>query len=175
MDKVFFQSEDILIRTMKNSDIPAICKAENDESDSSFRYFNKQLQHQQDKRCIALLALYQKQVAGYVYLYYQCNWGGLGNQGYPGIVDLAVIESFRRKGIGNKLMEIAEEVAADYNDLVYLDVGVNSDFGSAQRLYAALGYIPDGKGVYYDKKVCEVDALCKNSDILTLCLIKKLR
>lgn len=181
MDKIFFQSKEILIRTMKNSDIPEICKAEDDESNSSIKYFNRQLQHQQDGKCIALLALYKGQVAGYVYFYYKCKWGGLANQGYPSIVDLSVIESFRRKGIGDMLMETAENIAASYSDLIYLDVGLNSDYGSAQRLYAKRGYIPDGKGIYYDEKsdgrsvICQIDALYKNDDALTLCLIKKLR
>ncbi len=73
------------------------------------------------------------------------------------------------------LMDAAEQIAAEYSGLVYLDVGLNSEFGSAQRLYAKRGYIPDGKGCYYEEKVCGTNAVCRNSDELTLCLVKKLR
>ena len=124
--------------------------------------------------CAGLVALYEGEIAGYVYLYYQCKWGGLGGLGYPGVVDLSVIEKFRRRGIGNLLMDVVEQIASECSDLVYLDVGLNSEFGSAQRLYAKRGYIPDGKGCYYEEKVCGTDVWCRNSDDLTLCLVKKL-
>lgn len=125
--------------------------------------------------CAGLVAVCQREIAGFVYIYYRCKWGGLGKQGYPGVVDLSVMEKFRRRGIGNLLMDVAESIASKYSDLIYLDVGLNSEFGSAQRLYAKRGYIPDGKGCYYEEKVCGTDAPCKNSDELTLCLVKELR
>ena len=90
-------------------------------------------------------------------------------------MDLSVREKFRRKGIGNLLMDVAERIASEYSDLIYLDVGLNSEFGSAQRLYVKRGYIPDGKGCYYEEKVCGTDAGCRNSDELTLCMVKELR
>lgn len=55
-----------------------------------------------------------------------------------------------------------------------MDVCLNSGYGPAQRLYIKRGYVPDGKGVYYEEKVCETDAVCKNDDELTLCLVKEL-
>lgn len=70
--------------------------------------------------------------------------------------------------------ESAENIARKYNRKVYLDVCLNSDYGPAQRFYVKRGYVPDGKGVYYEEKVCETDAVCKNDDELTLCLVKKL-
>ena len=51
---------------------------------------------------------------------------------------------------------------------------LNSDYGPAQRFYIKRGYIPDGKGVYYEEKICETDAVCRNNDELTLCLVKEL-
>lgn len=57
---------------------------------------------------------------------------------------------------------------------IYLDVCLNSDYGPAQRFYIKRGYIPDGKGVYYEEKTCETDAVCRNNDELTLCLVKEL-
>ena len=172
---IYWQGEDILIRDMEESDVSGICRADGDESEDNIRYFDKQFGHIREKACAGLIAVCQGEIAGYVYLYYQCKWGGMGNQGYSGVVDLYVWDKFRRRGIGHMLMDAAEQIAAEYSSLVYLDVGLNSEFGSAQRLYAKRGYIPDGKGCYYVEKVCGTNAVCRNSDELTLCLVKKLR
>lgn len=72
------------------------------------------------------------------------------------------------------LLDLAESISKQHSDKLYLDICLNSDYGPAQRLYAKRGYIPDGKGVYYEKKICETDAVCKNNDELTLCLVKEL-
>lgn len=169
-----YRSESLLIRAMLAEDVPLLCKADQDESQSNVDYLNRQLENQQSGNCIALVAFYDEEPAGFVFLYYRCKWGGLGNQGIPGIVDLRVFEAYRRKGIGNKLMDVAESEAGRYCDRVYLDVCLNSDYGAAQVLYAKRGYIPDGKGVYYKEEPCLVNADCRNDDELTLCLIKKL-
>ena len=71
-------------------------------------------------------------------------------------------------------MDTAEIIAKNYSNKVYLDVCLNSEYGPAQRLYVKRGYVPDGKGVYYEEKVCETNAICKNDDELTLCLVKEL-
>lgn len=95
--------------------------------------------------------------------------------GYPEIVDLGVLEKFRRLGIGTALMDVAEQIASQYADTVYLDVGLHSGYGSAQRMYVKRGYIPDGSGVWYRDKVCPCYTDCVNDDDLVLCLSKKLR
>lgn len=172
---IYLQKDGILIRDMEEPDGLDICRAEGDISEGNIGYYNKQFGHIREKMCAGLVAVCRSEIAGYVYLYYRCKWGGLGNQGYPGVVDLSVMEKFRRRGIGNLLMDVAESIASKHSDLIYLDVGLNSEFGSAQRLYVKRGYIPDGKGCYYEEKVCGTDAPCRNSDELTLCLVKELR
>ena len=71
-------------------------------------------------------------------------------------------------------MNVAENIAKIHSDKIYLDVCLNSEYGPAQRFYIKRGYIPDGNGVYYEEKICETNAVCKNDDELTLCLIKQL-
>ena len=130
---IYFHTEWLLIRDMEETDIAELSgKAENPED--AARYFRKQAGHIQSGMCTGLIAFCQGQMAGYVYLYYRCKWGGLGNQGYPGIVDLYVPEEFRRKGIGDRLMDTAEQIAADYSDKVYLDVGLNSTRSEERRV-----------------------------------------
>lgn len=89
-------------------------------------------------------------------------------------MDLMVFPEYRNKGIASKLMDVAEKEATRFNNKIYLEVCLNIEYGPAQRMYAKQGYIPDGKGVYYESKICPTDAECKNDDELTLCLTKEL-
>ena len=86
-----------------------------------------------------------------------------------------MLEKFRGRGIGSALMDTAEEIAAKFSDTVYLGVGLHAGYGSAQRMYAKRGYIPDGTGVWYGGKVCPPYSPCENDDDLVLYLSKKLR
>ena len=171
---ILYHSSNIEIRKMTYDDIPLICKADNDESEGNITYLKNQLANQDKQECSALIALYNGKAAGYVFLYYKCRWGGLANCDIPSVVDLIVFEKYRRNKIATVLMDAAEDIAKKYCNKIYLDVCLNAEHGPAQRLYTKRGYIPDGKGVYYDGKVCETDADCKNNDELTLCLIKNL-
>lgn len=174
MEYLLKNGENVVIREMSYDDIPFICKADNDESEKNVAYLKNQLKNQDNHECSALIALYQGKAAGYVFLYYKCRWGGLANCNIPGVVDLIVFEEYRKKGIATNLMNVAEDIAKRHSDKVYLDVCLYSEYGPAQRLYIKRGYLPDGKGVYYEEKVLETDAICKNNDELTLCLIKEL-
>ena len=164
----------VQIRKMTYDDIPLICKADNDESESNIEYLKNNLDNQDNKKCSALLALYNNQIAGYVFLYYECKWGGLKNQGLPSVVDLIVFEAYRRKGIATALMDFAEREARSFNSKIYLDVCLNSEYGPAQCFYIRRGYVPDGAGVYYEQEVLSINSPCFNDDELTLCLVKKL-
>lgn len=46
-----------------------------------------------------------------------------------------MLVKYRKKGIGSKLMDIAEQIAFTYSDVVYLGVGLHSGYGSAQTLF----------------------------------------
>lgn len=166
--------DNIQIRIMTYDDIPFICEADHDESAGFVEYLRNNLDNQENKKCSALLALYGGEVAGYVFLYYECKWGGLKNQGLPSVVDLIVFEAYRRKGIATALMNFAEREARSINSKIYLDVCLNSEYGPAQCFYIRRGYVPDGAGVYYEQEVLSINSPCFNDDELTLCLVKKL-
>lgn len=148
-----FDTKSIEIRAMNDNDIPAICTADNDNSEDNVSYLKRHLECQRRQECSALIATYQGKPAGFVFLYYKCKWGGLANCNIPGIVDLKVFEEFRQKKIATALMDKVEEIAVKHSNKVYLDVCMNSEYGPAQRLYVKRGYVPDGKGVYYEEKV----------------------
>lgn len=100
-------------------------------------------------RCIALAAEYDGKPAGYVNLYFKVSDGPFADKGLPVIVDFNVLEKYRRRGIGGKLMDAVEALAAESSDEVCLAVGLYDGYGAAQRIYAKRGYIPDGSGIWY--------------------------
>lgn len=173
--KALYISENLIIREMNELDIVPVCRAEQNETQEAINYMRHQMRNQQDGKSNALLAIFQGNIAGYVFVYRQCPWGGLGGKGIPGIVDLQVFQSYRRRGIASKLLDVAEEIAAQYDSMVYLDVCLSHKYGVAQRMYMKRGYLPDGNGVYYAEKICPEDAPCINNHDLTLCLVKQLK
>lgn len=72
-------------------------------------------------------------------------------------------------------MNVAEKIASEYSNIVYLAVGLHSGYGNAQRMYVKRGYIPDESGVWYKNRVCPPYSDCKNDDDLVLYFSKKLR
>ncbi len=174
---IYYEDNAVLIRDLEENDIGAIVAEEIAQgwSGVSADKFEMRLKHRDELGAVVLMAEYFGQPAGYVNVYPNSEWGAFGGSGYCEIVDFAVLEKFRRKGIGSKLMDVAEEIAAEYSDTVYLGVGLHSGYGSAQRMYFRRGYIPDGKGVWYKDKICEPYAECVNDDELNLYLSKKLK
>ena len=173
---VYYTDDQILIRDMQQSDAQIITDEEIAQGwEADIGKYETRLQHQSEGKAISLVAEYNGNIAGYINVYPDSEWGAFANQGYPEIVDFGVLEKYRRNGIGNKLMDIAEQIASKYADIVYLGVGMHSGYGSAQRMYAKRGYVPDGSGVWYGDKVCKQYANCCNDDDLVLYLSKKLK
>lgn len=172
---IYFSNGQITIRNMENGDAQAITDAEIEQGwDASIEKYQKRLEDQRLGKAISLVAEYAGKPVGYINVYPHPAGGAFGGKGYPEIVDFGVLEKYRNKGIGKALMDIAEEIAATYADVVYLGVGLHSGYGSAQRMYVKRGYIPDGSGVWYQDKICRPYADCKNDDDLVLYLSKKL-
>ena len=172
----YYESEDLLIRPMQPGDAEKIVEAELRQGwHSKLSGYLKRLEDQRAGLSHALIAVYRGEVAGYVNVYLNSLWGAFGGKGLPEIVDFGVMEAYRKRGIGSKLMDTAEQIAARYADTVYLGVGLHSGYGSAQRMYARRGYIPDGSGVWYGDTVCEPYSTCTNDDELVLYLSKKLK
>lgn len=172
---VYYKNDDILIRDMRPDDAQTITDEEilqgwNQTTDK----YEMRLKHQAAGRSYALAAEYKGSVAGYINVYLNADGGPFADQGIPEIVDFGVLEKYRKKGIGSKLMDIAESIAAEYADTVCLAVGLHSGYGEAQRMYVRRGYIPDGTGVWYGAEVCPPYENCVNDDDLVLFLSKKL-
>ena len=173
---VYYTDNKILIRDMRQSDAQIITDEETAQGWSAdVGKYESRLQHQSEGKAISLVAEYHGNDAGYINIYPDSEWGAFAGRGYPELVDFGVLEKYRRNGIGSKLMDIAEQIALEYADIVYLGVGMHAGYGSAQRMYVKRGYIPDGSGVWYGDEVCEQNADCRNDDDLVLYLSKKLK
>ena len=134
------------------------------------------LKDRDDGKCIALTAVYAGYPAGYVYVYLRAEDGPFRETGWPIIVDFNVLKKYQRRGIGNRLMDAAEQVAGRYADTVCLGVGLCDSYGTAQRMYVKRGYIPDGSGVWYQGRQCvQYETVCTVDDDLVLFFSKKLR
>lgn len=101
---------------------------------------------------VCLLAERGSEFVGYCTLVWSSAYPPFRDQGIPEISDLNVLPPFRRAGIGSALLQALEDVARGRGATVGLGVGLYADYGSAQRLYAARGYRPDGRGVMYDNR-----------------------
>ena len=173
---IYYNDGEILVRNMTPPDAYTISEAEMEQgwNASPAKYEARLRDHAQGK-VIALTAEYRGRVAGYISLYLKARSGPYAGKGIPEIVDFGVLEKYRKRGIGTRLMDIAEEIAADFGDAVCLGVGLHSGYGSAQRMYIKRGYVPDGSGVWYDDRICEPYAECINDDDLVLYMAKRFK
>lgn len=166
--------EDILIRNMRETDIEAICREEAAQGwHPEPEKYRMRLADMAAGKSIAWVAEYRGEIAGYNNLYFTPKGGAYAGSGIPEIVDLGVFERFRNHGIGNVLMETAEERAKKAFSAVGIGVGLHSGYGSAQRMYVKRGYIPDGSGVWFRDKVCPQYSPCINDDDLVLYMKKE--
>ncbi|EGR94158.1 MULTISPECIES: GNAT family N-acetyltransferase [Streptococcus] len=132
------------------------------------RYFLEQKSKERE----VLVAEIDGVVAGYITILPSAKHGPFAEV-YPELSDFNVFEPFRNQGIGNLLMEEAENQVKLISDKVTLGVGLHSGYGPAQRLYIKRGYIPDGSGVWYRNQPLEMNATIQNNDDLVLYLSKK--
>lgn len=173
---IYDKQNRLLIRTILPTDPKIICAGE--IAQGWHQTEDKYLQRLADNasgKSISLIAEYEGHAAGYINVYPDADNGPFKGSGYPEIVDFGVLEKYRCRGIGSRLMDIAEEIAAGYADTVYLAVGLHSGYGSAQRMYVKRGYIPDGSGAWYGNSQAAPYKTYCNDDDLMLYLSKPVR
>lgn len=104
---------------------------------------------QENNERLVIVAETNGNVTGYVTLLPYTNVGPFAHKNIPEIVDFNVLIKYQRRGIGSRIMDVAETLAKSKSDYVSLSVGLHYGYGSAQRMYIKRGYIPDGSGVWY--------------------------
>lgn len=174
---IYYQDNDLVIRNMEEADAQVFYDEYAAQGwHPEVEYYLMRIRDAAEGKCVALTAEYQGRPAGSLYLYLNAQEGPFKGNGSPEIVDFNVLKKFQRKGIGNHLMDVAEQIAAQHADTVCLGVGLSREYGTAQRMYVKRGYIPDGSGVWYQNKQCvQYETVCTVDDDLVLFLSKKLR
>lgn len=142
--------DQIKIRAFEEKDIPFLvnefARYHCNKPRSTFDLY---WQEQNTNQRFMWVALHKGQFAGYVTLKWISDYQSFKDQHIPEIMDLNVLSPYRNKGIGTRLLEVAEQLAATQSQVVGLGVGLYNDYGNAQKLYIKKGYIPDGYGVTY--------------------------
>ena len=152
---IYYQDDEITVRTRVAEDAQVISDEQVRQGwHSTPEPFLQELRDHEEGKAIALTAEYRGEVAGHVTVYRAEKEGPFVAAGYPEIVNFGVLQKYQRRGIGSKLMDVAEQVAAEFSDTVCLGVGLHNGYGSAQRMYVKRGYVPDGSGVWYGGKPC---------------------
>lgn len=173
---IYYNINDIVIRDMIETDPEVITKEEHLQGwiHQKIEKYTQRLQDVADNKCVALVAEYKGNVAGYFNVYFNTMCGLLGGKGFPELIDLGVFKKYRNHGIGTVLLQVAEQVAKKYADTVVIGMGLHRDYGSAQRMYVKNGYIPDGSGIWWQGKPLEPYADLKNDDEVAIYFSKKL-
>ena len=173
---IYYQDDALIIRDMEAADAQIL----NDEYTAqgwhpNIDYYHMRMREHAEGKCVALTAVYQGHPAGAVYVYFSAQEGPFKGKDWPEIVDFGVLQKYQRKGIGNRMMDTAEQIASQHADTVCLGVGLCREYGTAQRMYVKRGYIPDGSGVWYQNKQCvQYETVCTIDDDLVLFLSKRL-
>ncbi len=139
---------------------------------SQFRHYWQEVV--EDKR-VVLVAEYGGLFAGYLTILWISDYPLFNERGIPEIVDFNVLIKFQRLKIGTGLMDEAERRIAQKSPLAGLGVCLHLDYGAAQVLYTRRGYVPDGRGVYYQNHYPKFGEHVIINDDLYLYLVKRLR
>jgi GNAT superfamily N-acetyltransferase len=139
---------DPVIRTLEAGDVQPIAAAFAAAGwNKPASQYERYLAEQQRGERVVLVAFLHGAFAGYLTIAWQSGYAPFREAGIPEIVDFNVLPRLRRRGIGSRLMEEAEQRIAERSGAVGIGVGMDPDYGAAQRLYVKLGYIPDGRGL----------------------------
>jgi GNAT superfamily N-acetyltransferase len=173
MTVYYLEDKDLTIRSMEQVDAKAFHMAFSLQGwHKPIELFSNYYSQQENDEKKVIVAEVGGNVAGYVTLLPEATTGPFALQNIPEIVDFNVLEKYQRRGIGSKILDVAEQLARQHCCCVSLGVGLHHGYGSAQRMYIKRGYIPDGSGVWYQNKQLEQYALCVNDDDLILYMKK---
>ncbi|PJF39110.1 MAG: N-acetyltransferase [Phototrophicales bacterium] len=138
-------------------------------------YFSQCLAEQAQGRREVYIASLAGGDVGYAMLNWFPGYAPFRRLGIPEIQDINTIPAARRQGVATALIRYCEDLARERGCTeMGIGVGLHAGFGNAQRLYARLGYVPDGAGAVYDRGPVRAGELRPIDDNLCLMLLKLL-
>ncbi|HET7036937.1 MAG TPA: GNAT family N-acetyltransferase [Thermomicrobiaceae bacterium] len=137
--------------------------------------YRRYLREQQRGERAVLVARLDGRFAGYLTVVWRSGYPPFRAAGIPEIVDFNVLPHLRRRGIGSRLLAAAEELIAARSPLAGIGVGMDPDYGAAQRLYVTRGYVPDGRGLAWRGEPVAHGQAVTVDDSLALYFTKALR
>lgn len=160
---------------LREKDIPAIVAAFSDLGwNKPYSVYQKYFEEQLKKERCVWVAWQNNIFLGYVTLKWHSDYKPFYSKDIPEINDLNVLPKYRGHGIGSKLLDLAEIEARKKGQHVGLGVGLDPDYGNAQKLYVKRGYIPDGLGITYRNETVKWGDTVQVDDDLNLWFIKPL-
>lgn len=137
--------------------------------------YEKYLSEQEKNLRTIFVARLNGNFAGYTTLVWNSEYQPFADKNIPEIKDLNVLPVYRKQGVGRKLMDACETLARQNAcKELGLGVGLVADYGSAQRLYSRLGYLPDGAGLHYGARAVSYNQQVTADDDLVLYLSKSI-
>ncbi len=139
-------------------------------------YFELNLNEQDNGFREIFIAMYEGRNAGYCILNWEPKYGFFKAQGIPETQDLNILPQFRRRGLATAIIRHCEGLAQGRGlETMGISVGLHGAFGPAQILYTKLGYIPDGQGITYDRRIVGSGEFRAMDDNLCLMMVKTLK
>jgi GNAT superfamily N-acetyltransferase len=164
------------VRELQIEDVPLIVVTDGGAAwNGGFEKWNQRLVEHKDGRRIVLLAVREGGIIGYGSLLWLSAYDPFREEKIPEIQDLVVARNHRQQGIATRLIGELERLALKRgHKQVGLGVGLYADYGLAQRLYAHLGYEPDGLGITVQNVQAGAGLTFRLDDDLLLWLVKSL-
>ncbi|HEX8267567.1 MAG TPA: GNAT family N-acetyltransferase [Pyrinomonadaceae bacterium] len=166
----------IVIRELQEKDILPVAEAFDSIGwNKPVSQYQRYLAEQTEGARKILLAFENNNFVGYLTILWESDYPPFKAENIPEINDFNVLPKARRKGVGTKLMDEAEQIVSESSEIVGIGVGLEADYGAAQRLYVLRGYVPDGRGIVWQNRFPKYGERVTVDDDLNLYFKKKLR
>lgn len=134
----------------------------------SLELWEKYLHQQQTKERLVKVVEVANHAIGIGTLKIVSDYSQFKIENIPEINDVVIDAEYHGLGIGYALIQSFEQGAKELGyKKIGLAVGLYKDYGKAQRLYAKMGYIPDGAGItYHNQPVVPGDSYPVDDDLL---------
>lgn len=129
---IYYKNDSLTIRSMVKSDIEKFVNGFTEQGwHKSYELFDEYYKQHEKNEKLVIVAEICGDVCGYVTLLPYTKVGPFAYRNIPEIVDFNVLIKYQKRGIGNKIMDIAENLAKEKSDYVSLGAGLHSGYGSA--------------------------------------------